>query len=72
MSSFSRRIVAILWGSSARLTDVAPIQFTVLSEATDWGLVGADFRAAIAETVPVEVLTLPQPGEDHTDELVEA
>lgn len=37
----------ILCNSIARLTDVAPTYMVVLTEETDWLLVGGDLRAAI-------------------------
>lgn len=50
----------------ARLADVAPTEIVVLSEESDWGLVGGDLREAIETAAPA--------NEDSAarEELVEA
>ncbi len=66
--AIARRIFA---ESLARLADIAPAEMAVvLSEESDWGLVGGDLRDAI-ETLapaPAPVATI----EDDRKELVEA
>jgi hypothetical protein len=61
-------VVEALRDGLARLADVAPNEIVVLSEESDWGLVGSDLRDAIksqlAETAP--------PESDRPEELVEA
>ena len=52
----------------ARLADVAPDRITVLTEDSDWGLVGGDFRAAME----AEAAELEKPAEGDREELVEA
>lgn len=52
----------------ARLADVAPNEFIVLSEDSDWGLVGGDLREAIESEAP----EIDQPTSDDHEELVEA
>lgn len=68
MSPLSRAVIWIVRESAARLSDVAPTSFRVLSEESDWGLVGGDLRDA------ADALVATHPDNDHsdTDELVEA
>jgi hypothetical protein len=54
--------------SFARLADVAPTEMVVLSEETDWGLIGGDLRYAM-DLVESEIAN--PISEDH-EELVEA
>ena len=49
----------------ARLADVAPAEFVILTEESDWGLVGGDLRAAIESTDE-------DPTLEDREELVEA
>jgi hypothetical protein len=51
------------------MSDVAPTYFRVLSEESDWGLVGGDLRDA-ADAVP-ELAVATHPDEDHADEIDE-
>ena len=52
----------------ARLADVAPNELVVLSEESDWGLVGGDLRDAIES----ETREIDAPASDDCEELVEA
>lgn len=52
----------------ARLADIDPPEMLVMSEESDWGLVGGDLRDAI-DTVTGESV---QPVTNDADELVEA
>jgi hypothetical protein len=63
-----RIVLVSLRDGLARLADVAPVEIVVLSEDTDWGLVGGDLRNAIeAES------NRPQPPAPRDrEELVEA
>lgn len=63
-----RIVTAALRDGLARLSDVAPLEFIVLSEETDWGFVGGDLHNAM-DSVRDDVA---EPAVDHSEELVEA
>ncbi len=58
---------AALRDGVASLSDVSPVEFEVLPEESDWGLVGGDLRDAMEEAQP----EVDEPVDDRT-ELVEA
>jgi hypothetical protein len=63
-----RSVEEALLQALARLAGVAPTEITVLSEDSDWGLVGGDLRNAM-ETAEAK---MDEPASDDREELVEA
>lgn len=67
----SKMVVHAFADGLARIVDIAPDQFTVFTDESDWAFLGGDFRDAIDTLIASEKRLQPElPFED--DELVEA
>jgi hypothetical protein len=63
----AKQFVVSLCDGLARLADVAPTEIVVLTEESDWGLVGGDLRDAMEQQADQSATPVVE-----ADELVEA